>query len=246
MGATSQHDILWDTLTPREHLAFYGRLKNLRGGELNAAIAECLREVNLLHVIDEEARTFSGGMKRRLSVAVSAMGDPLVCYLDEPSTGMDALHRRQVWNVIQELRKERLVVLTTHSMEEADVLSDTIAIMANGVLKAAGTSLFLKNRYGRGYQLKLISSPEDSMQTEALVEKHLNGAEFLATSAGNLNVSLGRHLGPRVRTPRRGGELHWWVGTAQQGRAQGGGGVSNARSNVRSTCNTTISGVHEY
>jgi hypothetical protein len=137
-------------------------------------------------------------MKRRLSVAVAAMGDPLVCYLDEPSTGMDALHRRQVWSVIQQLRTERLVVLTTHSMEEADVLADTIAIMANGVLKAAGTSLFLKNRYGRGYQLRLISSPEDSMATETLVEKHLSGAEFLATSAGNLNVSLGRHLGPRV------------------------------------------------
>lgn len=78
------------------------------------------------------------------------------------------------------------------------MLADTIAIMANGALKAAGTSLFLKNRYGRGYQLRLISDPVDSMATETLVEKHLGGAEFLATSAGNLSVSLGRHLGPRV------------------------------------------------
>ena len=67
---------------------------------------------------------------------------------------MDALHRRQVWSAIQQMRKGRLVVLTTHSMEEADVLGDTVAIMANGKVKAAGTPLFLKNRYGRGFQLR--------------------------------------------------------------------------------------------
>ena len=198
MGICPQHDVLWDNLTAQQTLEFYARFKGVRGSKLVRYIDNAIAQFGLHDEANRKVGTFSGGMKRRLSVAVSAMGDPLVCYLDEPSTGMDALHRRQVWNVIQELRKDRLVVLTTHSMEEADVLSDTIAIMANGVLKAAGTSLFLKNRYGRGYQLKLISCPEDSMQTEALVEKHLNGAEFLATSAGNLSVSLGRHLGPRV------------------------------------------------
>ena len=111
---------------------------------------------------------------------------------------MDALHRRQVWSAIQQMRKGRLVVLTTHSMEEADVLGDTVAIMANGKVKAAGTPLFLKNRYGRGFQLRIITQPEDSIETETLVAQQLGNTEILATSAGNVAVSLGRHLGPRV------------------------------------------------
>ena len=88
-----------------------------------------------LQVADHRVKTFSGGMKRRLSVALSFLGDPRVIFLDEPTTGMDPKIRRDVWNLILRMKKDRVMIMTTHSMEEADILGDTIAIMANGQLK---------------------------------------------------------------------------------------------------------------
>ena len=126
MGICPQHDKLWSDLTAKQHLRFFARFKGVTRAQLDPYVQEAIRQFELEHESNKLVGTFSGGMKRRLSVAVSAMGDPKVVYLDEPSTGMDALHRRQVWTVIQKLRRNRLVVLTTHSMEEADVLGDTI------------------------------------------------------------------------------------------------------------------------
>jgi ABC-type multidrug transport system ATPase subunit len=94
-------------------------------------------------------------MKRRLSVACALLGDPRLVFLDEPTTGMDPVSRRQVWDIIERAKKDRAVVLTTHSMEEADILGDRIAIMARGNLRCLGTSLRLKQKFGAGYQVRL-------------------------------------------------------------------------------------------
>ena len=88
-----------------------------------------------MQVANHRVKTFSGGMKRRLSVALSFLGNPCVIFLDEPTTGMDPKIRRDVWNLILRMKKNRVMIMTTHSMEEADILGDTIAIMANGQLK---------------------------------------------------------------------------------------------------------------
>ena len=96
---------------------------------------------------------YSGGMRRRLSVACSLIADPNVVYLDEPTTGMDPVNRRGVWDVIEKAKKDRVVVLTTHAMEEADTLGDVISIMSRGRLHCLGTSLHLKNKYGSGYHV---------------------------------------------------------------------------------------------
>jgi len=115
-----------------------------------------LESVGLFHVKDHHSSSFSGGMKRRLSVALTILGNPQICFLDEPTTGLDPLSRRQTWKAIEDLKHNRVVVLTTHSMEEADVLGDEIAIMDKGRIRAQGTSLFLKNRFGAGYELDLL------------------------------------------------------------------------------------------
>ncbi|XP_058181102.1 uncharacterized protein LOC131299530 [Rhododendron vialii] len=105
MGVCPQHDLLWETLTAREHLLFYGRLKNLKGPALHRAVEESLRSVNLLNggVADKQAGKYSGGMKRRLSVAISLIGDPKVVYMDEPSTGLDPASRSELWKVVMHL-----------------------------------------------------------------------------------------------------------------------------------------------
>jgi ABC-type multidrug transport system ATPase subunit len=87
-------------------------------------------------------------MKRRLSLALASIGDPSIIFLDEPTTGMDPKSRRQVWKLIQRIKRNKAIIMTTHSMDEADVLSDRIAVVVDGRLKCVGSSLFLKNRFG--------------------------------------------------------------------------------------------------
>jgi ABC-type multidrug transport system ATPase subunit len=97
----------------------------------------------------------SGGMQRRLSLGIAFCGEPTVLFLDEPTTGLDPETRREVWNTIDTFRADRCIILTTHSMEEADALCDRIGIMAKGQLQCIGTQLHLKNRLGSGLQLKV-------------------------------------------------------------------------------------------
>ena len=152
MGVCPQHDLLWGTLTGHEHLMFYGRLKNLSGEELRKAVDAALQSVNLLAggVGNKVVAKYSGGMKRRLSVAISLIGEPSVVYMDEPSTGLDPASRRSLWNAIVQAKKGRSIILTTHSMEEAEALCDSIGIFVDGKLQCIGNPKELTSRFG-GY-----------------------------------------------------------------------------------------------
>lgn len=92
-------------------------------------------------------------MKRRLSILLSTIGSPKVIFLDEPTTGLDPVNKRFIWKMIQNMKKQRAVILTTHSMEEADFLSDRIGVIVEGRFKCIGTPLDLKKIYGTGYLL---------------------------------------------------------------------------------------------
>merc|ERR1712150_67613 len=97
----------------------------------------------------------SGGMKRKLSVAIALIGDSSILFLDEPSAAVDAGAKRHLWKVIKLRAPSQTVVITTHSMEEAEALSDRIAIQVKGQLRCLGTPLHIKSRYGSGYHLEL-------------------------------------------------------------------------------------------
>ena len=100
----------------------------------------------------------SGGNKRKLSVAIALCGNSRLVMLDEPTAGMDLSARRALWDMLKNYRSNRIIVLTTHYMDEADVLGDRIAIMSKGSIECLGSSLFLKNRYGAGYKLTMVKS----------------------------------------------------------------------------------------
>ncbi|CAL1368225.1 unnamed protein product [Linum trigynum] len=151
MGVCPQFDILWDALSGLEHLHLFATIKGLPPASIQTVADELLAKVKLTEAARVRARSYSGGMKRRLSVAIALIGDPKLVILDEPTTGMDPISRRQVWDVIQEAKKGRAIILTTHSMEEADVLGDRISIMAKGRLRCIGTSIRLKSRFGTGF-----------------------------------------------------------------------------------------------
>ncbi|KAG6404043.1 hypothetical protein SASPL_136279 [Salvia splendens] len=171
MGVCPQHDLLWGTLTGREHLLFYGRLKNLKGDSLLNAVEESLKSVNLFYggVADKQARKYSGGMKRRLSVAISLIGDPKVVYMDEPSTGLDPASRNMLWNVVKRAKQNRAIILTTHSMEEAEHLCDRLGIFVDGSLQCVGNPKELKARYGGSYVFTMTTSPDHEQEVENLV-----------------------------------------------------------------------------
>jgi ABC-type Na+ transport system ATPase subunit NatA len=116
MGVCPQFDILWAELTATEHLRLFAALKGLPRAEWGNTTVELLERTKLTPAGDRRSSTYSGGMKRRLSVAVALIGDPEVVYLDEPTTGMDPITRRYVWDIILEAKQGRAIVLTTHSM----------------------------------------------------------------------------------------------------------------------------------
>jgi ABC-type multidrug transport system ATPase subunit len=192
MGVCPQHDLLWEQLTPVEHLNFYGRLKGLKGEQLAAAVEAGLRAVNLWNVRRKQVGQFSGGMKRRLSVAVSFVGDPAVVYLDEPSTGLDPASRRNLWEVVKKSRSGRGIVLTTHSMEEAEVLCDRLGIFVDGQLVCIGAPKEITARYG-GYLVFTITTAHadaDLEAADALVRSLSPGARRTYALGGTQKYEL--------------------------------------------------------
>lgn len=129
IGVCPQFDLLWPDLTIKEHLLFYARLKGTPREKEGERVDIAIKEVFLEKFADFKAKDLSGGMKRRLSVAISLVGMPGFIFLDEPTTGLDPENRRQLWDIIVSTKGKRAVLLTTHSMEEADVLCSRVGIL---------------------------------------------------------------------------------------------------------------------
>lgn len=149
VNVSPQETAVARNLTVRENLDLIARLYGLGRGAVAAAVAEMLTTFGLHGVARDRARTLSGGMQRRLSVAMALISDPQVLFLDEPTLGLDVLARRELWAAIRRLRGRVTVVLTTHSMEEATALADRVGVMADGELRAVGTVAELQARTGR-------------------------------------------------------------------------------------------------
>ncbi|KAI8811975.1 P-loop containing nucleoside triphosphate hydrolase protein, partial [Cladochytrium replicatum] len=165
MGCCPQFDALYMRLTPAEHVQFYASFRgvdvNAEAGSMRAFVTQKLAAVGLVHVANSRTGSLSGGMKRRLSLILATIGQIKLVFLDEPTTGMDPMSRRKCWKVIQEMKRGKIVILTTHTMEEADALGDVVCIMHGGRLQAFGTNIFMKSFFGKGYQLSLISPTDD-------------------------------------------------------------------------------------
>jgi ATP-binding cassette subfamily A (ABC1) protein 2 len=154
IGYCPQFDALYDELTAREHLQLYSRLRGIPPREQKQVVDCALEKVGLSQYADKTSGTYSGGNKRKLSTAIALLGNPPVVFLDEPTTGMDPCSRRFLWNLILDLvYNGTSVILTSHSMEECEVLCNRLAVMVNGRLRCLGSAQHLKNRYGDGYTM---------------------------------------------------------------------------------------------
>lgn len=187
VGVCPQFDVVWADLTVFEHLSFQARQRGVSPALLSAEVQQAALAVGLDgDGYYTKAGELSGGMRRRLSIAMSIVGNPPIVFMDEPTTGLDPDNRQHVWKIIQSLKKpNRLILMTTHSMEEAEALCTRIGIMAKGELRCIGSAQHLKSKYGKGYTLtvNLLPCEEEIAQQEKL-------GDFINTLSGGEGVLL--------------------------------------------------------
>lgn len=140
INVSPQETAVARNLSVQENLEFFAQVYGNSPKVAHRAAAEKVSEFGLTEVADERASRLSGGMQRRLSIAMALISNPQILFLDEPTLGLDVLARRELWSSIKGLKGRVTIVLTTHGMEEAEALSDRIGIMSRGQLKAIGTA----------------------------------------------------------------------------------------------------------
>jgi ABC-type multidrug transport system ATPase subunit len=154
LGIAPQKNVLWDDLTVEEHLRIFNKLKAPKGQRASKQeIVDLIAAVDLSHKRKALAKTLSGGQKRKLQLGMMLTGGSAVCCVDEVSSGIDPLSRRKIWDILLAERGRRTLILTTHFLDEADLLADHIAILSKGTLRAEGSSVELKDRLGGGYRV---------------------------------------------------------------------------------------------
>merc|ERR1719453_1019911 len=181
-------------MTARETLYMFARLKNLPEPTIAETVDELLEKVTLTPYADRPCGSYSGGNKRKLSLAIALVGDPAVVFLDEPSCGMDPVSRRHMWDIIAAERKKRSIVLTTHSMEECEALCSRIGIMVGGRFRCLGSAQHLKSKFGGGYTLELrcdenraagaVEAMKALFPGATLIKQHANHFQFDLPSSG--------------------------------------------------------------
>uniref|UniRef100_A0A8C3CZF0 ATP binding cassette subfamily A member 12 n=1 Tax=Cairina moschata TaxID=8855 RepID=A0A8C3CZF0_CAIMO len=195
MGICMQHNVLFNYLTTKEHLLLYGYIKvpHWSKEELYQEVKRTLKETGLYSHRHKLAGSLSGGMKRKLSIAIALLGGSRVVILDEPTTGVDPCSRRSIWEIISKNKKGRTIILSTHHLDEAEVLSDRIAFLEHGGLKCCGSPFYLKETFGDGYHLTLtkkkVSLPLTRCDTAAvtsLIQSHLPEAYLKEDIGGEL------------------------------------------------------------
>ena len=149
ISLTGQHAAVDDVLTGAENLMMMARLRHLPASAARARTAELLAEFDLTQARDRRVKTYSGGMRRRLDLAIAMIARPPLLFLDEPTTGLDPRSREQLWGTVRSLADAGVtVLLTTQYLEEADHLADAIALLHHGAIIAAGTADQLKSSLG--------------------------------------------------------------------------------------------------
>jgi len=190
IGVCPQELVLWESLTCEENLNFMGNMYGIPKSILTEKVDTLLKALALSDKANDEASKLSGGMKRRLNVALSLVHDPMIVFLDEPSAGLDPQSRLLLWDFIRSLRDKegKTIVLTTHIMEEADALSNRIAIIDHGKLLLLDTPENLKKTIGRGDIVEIqLANAMVNKQVITLI-KSLDGIEEVKELRGKVTI----------------------------------------------------------
>ncbi|OWF51666.1 ATP-binding cassette sub-family A member 3-like [Mizuhopecten yessoensis] len=191
LGLCPQHNILYDNMTVEEHLWFFAKLKGCPSDQVKKEVDDIIEVMGIEAKRHRLSSTLSGGQKRKLSVGIALIGNTKVVILDEPTSGMDPAARRETWEILRKYKEGRTILLSTHFMDEADLLGDRIAIMSDGVIKCCGTSLFLKKSYGAGYHLVTVKTKDcDVSKVTSLIQSHIPKAFVESDISAELSFLL--------------------------------------------------------
>lgn len=159
VGICPQKNVLWPEVKVSEHIRIFNSLKTRGKSDSNEVLRDLINTIDLDRKLHAKAKTLSGGQKRKLQLGMMLTGGSSVCAVDEVSSGLDPLSRRKIWDILLAERGQRTIILTTHFLDEADLLADHIAILSKGTLRAEGSSAELKNTIGGGYRIHLYTGP---------------------------------------------------------------------------------------
>ena len=181
-GFCPQHDIQWAKLTVKEHFEIFGAFRDLPAAVIKERMNRLLASIGLKDKENSPVSELSGGMKRKLSVALAFLGDSKFVILDEPTSGLDPLSRRHMWTVLGKMREDRVVLLSTHYMDEAEVLGERVVILSDGQVRANGSVSELKREFDCGYELVFELSKSSSAfnmsSFEKVVKRIVNSAKI--------------------------------------------------------------------
>lgn len=179
LGVCLQHNALYENVTVEEHLKLFCRLKSVPSEEVANEVDRLLRDTGMEVKRKAPSRALSGGMKRKLSIAIALAGGSKVVTLDEPTAGVDATARRDIWHLLVKHKAGRTILLSTRFMDEADILSDRIAIIAEGHLTAIASSMALKRHFADGYMLTVVCDDQsDGKRVAAFVLRTVPHSSF--------------------------------------------------------------------
>jgi len=180
VGYCPQFDALLDRLTGRETLFLFARLRGMRNNTMALNIQNMIEMVDLQKHADKCTETYSGGNKRKLSLAMALIGSPSIVFLDEPTTGVDPTARRKIWSTLVAIQEKYhcAIVLTSHSMEECEALCNRIGIMVNGKFRCLGSTQHLRSKYGQGFTLivKIRKELSEDQNYFISVQNHIQKA----------------------------------------------------------------------
>ncbi|KAH6668099.1 ABC transporter [Plectosphaerella plurivora] len=158
VGFAPQKNVLWDELTVGEHLKIFNELKSPRSLSSEEELNNLIEQIGLASKKKARVATLSGGQKRKLQLGMMLTGGSALCCVDEVSSGIDPLSRRKIWDILLSERGRRTIIMTTHFLDEADLLADHIAILSKGTLRAEGSAVTLKNQMGAGYRINVLNA----------------------------------------------------------------------------------------
>ncbi|CAG2114253.1 unnamed protein product, partial [Medioppia subpectinata] len=191
LGLCPQENILYSELDVSQHLKLYAILKGHPWADVDKEVQKMAALVDLTDKANTMSNDLSGGMKRKLSLGIAMIGNTEILILDEPTSGMDPEARRHMWDVLQNIRSERTILLTTHYMEEADALGDRIVIMSEGHIKCYGSPMFLKKAFGAGYHLRIAKNREFNSQSVLnIIRKTMPNADIKSEINSEIIYSL--------------------------------------------------------
>lgn len=191
LGFCPQSNILFDQLTVREHIIFFALMKGYPTKDVEKEVLRYVDRLGFRDKMDAEVSTLSGGMKRKVSLAVALCGGSQIVYCDEPTSGIDPMARRMIWDLLRQEKNNRTILLSTHFMDEADVLADRVAILSEGRIKSFGSPLFLKNAYHTGYILHCEKGPRcDENKVVRLLKTHVPNITTFNNVATELSFKL--------------------------------------------------------